>query len=173
MNDLHLLLDVIAVADYIKIPGMSLQEGLKRSAMRYARKNLIGNDYVARLYDENHPDYTGADRHLQEAAAASIFEAWWTRQLDGPDYAEYCSHLEQMRVEFQQLDADLNTRFDEKKAFINKKREERRAKDATVPSTAATTNTTDGGWGSAAAGVAGNYDEWNNTNVAVPDNGVW
>lgn len=162
-NQLHVLFDVIAVADYIKIPGKSLQEPLKKAAIRYARKNLIDIDYVARLYDTSDPDYEDADRLLQEAAAASIFEAWWTRQLDEPKFDEYSSHVEQLRVEFEQLDKDLNARFHEKQDFIEKKREERRAKVSAVPvvpDVGAVSDGADGGWGTAATEAAAGQDEW-------------
>lgn len=187
-NQLHVLFDVIAVADYIKIPGKSLQEPLKKAAIRYARKNLIDIDYVERLYDTSDPDYEDADRLLQEAAAASIFEAWWTRQLDEPEFDEYCSHIEQLRVDFEQLDKDLNARFHEKQDFIEKKREERRAKVAAVPvvpDVSAVTDGVDGGWGTAAATeTAGGQDEWAADGVnggedqisggwATGDNGGW
>lgn len=167
-NQLHILFDVIAVADYIKIPGKSLQEPLKKSAIKYARKNLIDIEYVIRLYDTADPDYDGSERLLQEAAAASIFEAWWTRRLDGPEFDEYCSHVEQLRVDFEQFDKDLNARFDEKKDFLDKKREERRAnaKAATVadvPDVTAAGNgadSADGGWGTAATKAVATEDEW-------------
>lgn len=163
-NQLHVLLDVIAVADYIKIPGKSLQEPLKKSAIKYARKNLIDIDYVARLYDTADDDDDGADRPLQEAAAASIFEAWWTRQLDDPEFDEYCSHVEQLRVEFEQLDHDLNARFEEKKDFMGKKREERRnaAKAGYNPiiTDVGRNGGADGGWGTAATEASVAEGEW-------------
>lgn len=162
-NQLHVLLEVIAVADYIKIPGKSLQEPLKKAAIRYARKNLIDIDYVARLYDTSDPEYDGGDRLLQEAVAASIFEAWWTRKLDEPEFDEYCSHVEQLRVEFDQLDKDLNARFDEKKDFLDKKREERRTKFTANPVVSdfiAVNDGADGGWGTAATEAAATDNEW-------------
>lgn len=162
---------MIAVADYIKIPGKSLQEPLKKSAIKYARKNLIDIDYVARLYDTSDPDYDGAERPLQEAAAASIFEAWWTRQLDEPEFDDYCSQIEQLRIEFEQLDKDLNTRFDEKKDFLDKKREERRVKFMNAPvvpdasDLSAAVDGDDGGWGTAVTETAAVEQDW-----AAPDN---
>lgn len=126
-NPLHVVLDVISVANYIKVPPMSLQEQLKKSAIKYARKALIESDYVERLYNDAHPQYLGDEPALQEAAAASIFEAWWTRKLDEPKHNDFCSFLEQMRGYFPKLDDDLNGRFEEKKAFIEQKREERKS----------------------------------------------
>lgn len=159
-----MLLNVIAVADFLKIPGKSLQEPLKKAAIRYARKNLIDIDYVGRLYDTSEPYCDGDIRPLQEAAAASIFEAWWTRQLDEPEFDEYASYVEQLRAEFDQLDQDLNARFDEKKGFIEKKREERRTKGSVVPAVsdfgAVVGDGADGGWGTAATEAAAGQDEW-------------
>lgn len=159
-----MLLNVIAVADFLKIPGKSLQEPLKKAAIRYARKNLIDIDYVGRLYDTSEPYCDGDIRPLQEAAAASIFEAWWTRQLDEPEFDEYASYVEQLRAEFDQLDQDLNARFDEKKGFIEKKREERRTKGSVVPAVsdfgAVVGDGADGGWGTAATVAAAGQDEW-------------
>lgn len=150
---------------------MSLQEQLKKSAIKYARKALISWEYIERLYDEDNDLYIG-DPALQEAAAASIFEAWWTHQLDEPELDEYCSFLEQMRAEFPKLDEDLNGRFDEKKAFIEKKREER--KNAQRGSGGkgnshgsgnhgndySNNNGVDGGWGDAAATAGDATGEW-------------
>lgn len=169
------MLDIIATANQLKIPEMSLQEQLKKSAMKYARKALIGWEYVERLYDQDNDLYID-DPTLQEAAAASIFEAWWTHQLDDPELDEYCSFLEQMRVEFPKLDEDLNGRFAEKKAFIEKKREERKNPQLRGDGAGdrygsgdkhgngndqGSTNGADGGWGNAAAATAGDAaDEW-------------
>lgn len=123
---LHLLLDIIHVADHLKIPEMSLQAHLKKAAIKYARHNLIDIEYIERIYDEQHPLYTDISEPLREAAAASIFEGWWNCVLDGPEYDDYCSYLEQMRAKFPKLDEALNKRFDEKKEYIQKKREEKR-----------------------------------------------
>lgn len=166
LNQLHVLLDVITVANYIQIPGKSLQEPLKKVAIRYARKNLIDIDYVARLYDTADPDYDGGDRLLQEAAAASIFEAWWKCKLDQPEFDEYCSHVADLRAEFGQLDADINACVNEKKDFLEKKRDERRAKFtanptvSVVPDVVAASDGADGGWGNAATEAAATDNEW-------------
>lgn len=170
-NPLEVLINIVTTADHIKVPEMSLQDHLKKSAIRYARKALIGIDYVERLYDETHELYIG-DPTLQEAGAASIFEAWWTRQLDGPEYDDYCSFLEQMRAEFPKLDDDLNGRFDEKKAFLQTKREERKSGlrggggnnytngITTGASEYGKKDDADGGWGDAAASTGDATGEW-------------
>lgn len=125
-NALHLLLDIIFVADRLKIPEMSLQAQLKKAAIKYARHNLIDIEYIERIYDDHSAQYLGDSEPLREAAAASIFECWWNAQLDGVEYDDYCSFLEQMRAKFPKLDEDLNKRFDDKKEYILKKREEKR-----------------------------------------------
>lgn len=168
------------VAYQIKVPEMSLQEQLKKQAIKYARKSLIDYEYIEMLYDENHPNYIG-DSTLQEAGAASIFEAWWTRVLDKPEYDDYCSFLEQMRVKFPKLDEDLNGRFEEKKSFIEQKRAERKAEraagaqnggggggggssdgnvDSGNGSGYPSNDGADGGWGNAAAADAHSNGEW-------------
>lgn len=171
-SPLEVLLDIITTANQIKVPEMSLQEQLKKSAIKYARKALIAWEYVERLYDQDNDLYIG-DPILQEAAAASIFEAWWTHQLDQPEMDEYCSILEQMRAKFPKLDEDLNGRFDEKKAFIEKKREERKnaqrgggdmgnryGSGGNHSNEHDNTNGADGGWGDAAATAGDVADEW-------------
>lgn len=125
-NALHLLLDIISIADRLKIPEMSLQAQLKKAAIKYARHNLIDIEYIERIYDDHSAEYLGVSEPLREAAAASIFESWWNGQLDDVEYDDYCSYLEQMRAEFPKLDEDLNKRFDDKKEYILKKREEKR-----------------------------------------------
>lgn len=109
---------------------------------------------------------------LQEAAAASIFEGWWSRQLDEPKYDEYCSYVEQLRAEFEQLDKDLNACFDEKKSFIQAKREERRNKTPAAPvaTVVHTSDAADDGWGAAANGAAVAQDEWAATVAPDGDN---
>lgn len=171
-NPLEVLLDIVTTADRIKVPEMSLQNQLKKSAIKYARKSLIGIKYVERLYDATHALYTG-DPILQEAGAASIFEAFWTRQLEEAEYDDYCSFLEQMRAEFPKLDDDLNACFDEKKAFLQSKSEGRNSSvrggggnkyaygDGSGASKHGKKNDADGGWGDAAANAGGN-GEWGN-----------
>ncbi|KAF3762991.1 hypothetical protein M406DRAFT_331564 [Cryphonectria parasitica EP155] len=157
-NALNILLEIIVVADQLKVPEMSLQEGLKKRAMKYARKGLINLDYVERLYDEGHFQYLGPSEALQEAASASIFEAWWTRKLDEPEYNDYCSFIEQMRAVFPKLDEDLNKRFDDKKEHIEKKKAEKKAQQAAPYNSS--NNGADGGWGSAAAATVDGSVEW-------------
>ncbi|CAN8105171.1 unnamed protein product [Discula destructiva] len=123
---LNLLIEIIKVADKLKIPEMSLQAHLKKAAIRYARQHLITIENVEIIYDENDKEYIEDSESLREAAAASIFEAWWLRILDQPEYDDYCSYIEQLRVEFPKLDEDLNKRFDAKKEYIEKKRDEKR-----------------------------------------------
>lgn len=155
-------MDVIAAANYIQVPGMSLQEHLKKDAARkYARKALIELDYVARIYDVDNADSFGENEAiLQEAAATSIFEAWWSGVLDDEKYDEYCMYVEQMRVKFPKLDEDINARLKDKVEFIEKKREERRAGktnnggvDGAADGGYGPTNGPDGGWGNAAVGT--------------------
>lgn len=101
----------------------------------YARKHLIDLDIVERIYDENDKGYTD---DLQEIAAISIFEAWWTKKLDEPEHDEYMGFLEQMRAEYPKLDEDLRTQFQKKKDFIEGKREEKkrlRDSEASAPLT--------------------------------------
>ncbi|ROW15610.1 hypothetical protein VPNG_02204 [Cytospora leucostoma] len=134
-HQLHILLEVIATANFLKIPEGSLQVGLKKRAPVYARKHLIDLDTAERIYDENDKEYTN---DLQEIAAISIFEAWWTKKLDEPEYDEYMGFLEQMRAEYPKLDEDLRTQFQKKKDFIEGKREEKkrlRAAEASAPLT--------------------------------------
>lgn len=193
------MLDVISVANYIKVPPMSLQEQLKKGAIKYARKALIESDYVDRLYNDAHPQYLGDEPALQEAAAASIFEAWWTRQLDEPKHDDFCSFIEQMRGYFPKLDEDLNGRFEEKKAFIEKKREERKngqrgggagqgygdsygngGNGSGNGNDYGNKDGPDGGWGNAAAVGGDDLDEWgtsnntsNNAGTADVGGGEW
>ncbi|KAJ4387816.1 hypothetical protein N0V93_008419 [Gnomoniopsis smithogilvyi] len=186
-NALHLLLDIINVADRLKIPEMSLQAHLKKTAIKYARYSLIDIEYIERIYDEHSTQYLGMSEPLREAAAASIFENWWNGVLDDPDYDDYCSYLEQMRAKFPKLDEDVNKRFDDKKEYIIKKREEKREerRQARVGghngyrgNSAADypeANGPDGGWRDALATVGeDNAGEWNATvaGVAGPDVGT-
>lgn len=180
-NPLHLLLDVITVADLLQIPEMSLQAQLKKAAIRYARHSLIDIEYIERIYDEEHPEAMGVSEPLREAAAASIFEAWWKCVLDDPEYDDYCCYLEQMRVKFPKLDEDLNKRFDDKKEYIQKKREERRqghagggvggGPSAYRASSAADypeASGPDGGWGDAAATIGeAHAGEWSATTAGA------
>lgn len=141
----------------------------------YARKHIIDLDLVERIYDQNDKEYQD---DLQEIAAISIFEAWWTKKLDEPAYEEYMSFLEQMRIEYPKLDEDLHDQFQKKKDFIEGKREEKkrfRDAEASVGRAAAdegwdsvdvkpTAVTAGGEWGSEqvdGAAEAGG-DDWNN-----------
>lgn len=201
-HPLHVLLEVIAVANILKIPEGSLQNGLKKvttspcpnllphqptyhvytqRAPGYARKHLIDLGFAERIYASETDDELTAD--LREAAAISIFEAWWTRKLDEPEYDQYMSFLEQMRVEYPQLDEDLHKQFNKKKEFIESKREEKkRARaaegaggfgagfDAVNNGAAA-----DGGWETGAVDVADGAsdagDGWNQAVALVTDDG--
>lgn len=122
---LALLFDILRTANKLKIPEMSLQAQLKKSAMKYARRSLISTDNLDLVYGEHLMDFLGPSEHLRDAAAASVFECWWNKVLDEPQYNTYCSFLEQMRVKYPQLDEDLNKRFDDKKAYVEQKREEK------------------------------------------------
>lgn len=131
-----------------------------------ARKHIIDLDTVARIYSKEDSDY---DDGLQETAAISIFEAWWTYKLEDAEFDEYMSRLEDMRVEYPQLDADLHQQFDRKKEFIEGKREERkRNRDGEGSAPYANTGfdnpggaTASGGWDSVdGAGDTGG-DGWN------------
>ncbi|KAJ4414805.1 hypothetical protein N0V82_007720 [Gnomoniopsis sp. IMI 355080] len=179
-NALHLLLDIINVADRLKIPEMSLQAHLKKAAIKYARHSLIDIDYIERIYDEHSSQYLGVSEPLREAAAASIFEHWWNGVLDGADYDDYCSYLEQMRAKFPKLDEDLNKRFDDKKEYVLKKREEKREErrqgrasgnNGYRGSSAADypeVKGPDGGWSDALATVGEDHaGEWNATTAAA------
>lgn len=180
---LYLLLEIIILADKLKIPEMSLQAQLRKAAMKYARHSLIDICHVILIYDdsEGNKEYLGGGGTdaLREAAAASIFEAWWSRTLDEPEYDEYCSHLEQLRAKFPKLDEDLNKRFDDKMAYINQKREEKRearanggprggrgkennyGAEATSAADYPEATGADGGWGEATAAVADDHiGEW-------------
>lgn len=173
-NPIHVALDVIAAANYIQVPPMSLQEHLKKDAARkYARKELISLEYVERIYDPNNSDSFGENEVvLQEAAAASIFEAWWAGKLDDPYYDEYCMYLGQMRAEFPKLDEDINARYKDKVEFKQKQREERRAGksngntgngavDGAADGGYGPADGQDGGWGDAAVGTEQNgTGEW-------------
>ncbi|KUI72282.1 hypothetical protein VM1G_07742 [Cytospora mali] len=179
-HQLHVLLEVIATANALKIPEMSLQSGLKKRGPSYARKHLIDLDIVERIYDENDKEYTD---DLREIAAISIFEAWWTKKLDESEYDEYMSFLEQMRVEFPKLDEDLRVQFQKKKDFIEGKRDEKKRLRDTEASAALAG--VDEGWDSvdvqpAAIAVGGGWDstevdgaaeaggnDWNNAGVAT------
>lgn len=122
-HQLHVLIEVIATANALKIPEMSLQAGLKKRGPSYARKHIIDLDLVERIYDQNDKEYPD---DLQEIAAISIFEAWWTKKLDEPEYDEYMSFLEQMRAEYPKLDENLHDQFQKKKDFIEGKRDEKK-----------------------------------------------
>ncbi|KAJ0108991.1 hypothetical protein J7T55_005539 [Diaporthe amygdali] len=166
-HQLHVLLQIIAAANHLEIPEASLQTGLKKRAPGHARKHVISLDFVERIYsEENYAEYTD---DLREIAAISIFEAWWTFKLDGPESDQYISWLEQMRVDYPQLDADLHQQFDKKKEFIESKREERRrARDAEVSAPSAENgfdNPGDpiatGGWDSVDGAGGADGDGWN------------
>lgn len=183
-NALYLLIEIVKAANKLKIPEMSLQAQLKKAAVRYARQSLIDIGHIDLIYDTGHPEYIGDSEHLREAAAASIFEAWWNRTLDQPEYDAYCSAIEQCRAKFPKLDEDINKRFDDKKEYIEKKREEKREEKRqaraaggdvdrgrvfgceivpTASSAAEYPEPTgpDGGWGDAAATVGVRFpSEW-------------
>lgn len=112
----------------------------------YARKHIIDLDLVERIHDKNDKEYTD---DLQEIAAISIFEAWWTKKLDEPEYDEYMDFLEQMRAEFPKLDEDLHSQFQKKKDFIEGKRDEKkRLRDAEANAALAGGGLdADNGWG--------------------------
>ncbi|KAI3393733.1 hypothetical protein diail_3779 [Diaporthe ilicicola] len=122
-HQLHVLLEIIAAANYVQIPEGSLQSGLKKRIPGYARKHLIDLAVVERIYSNENSEY---DDELREIAAISIFEAWWNYKLDDAEFDEYMARLAEMRVEYPQLDADLHQQFDRKKDFIEGKREERK-----------------------------------------------
>lgn len=185
-NPLEVLIEIVDTANKLKVPELSLQEPLRKMAVRYARKSLIGFEYVERLYDEDNRLYLG-DAMLQEAVAASIFEAWWSRELDEPEFDDYCSFLEQMRAEFPKLDEDLNGRFEEKKAFIEKKREERKSaqrdggarqsnkshNNGQHGKSSGDADSADGGWGDAAATTVDADDEWGAGGKSATGNIEW
>lgn len=125
-NALALLVNVIVLAKKLKIPEMSLQSQLSKAAIKYARHSLIDLEHVLVIYNENHQNYVGDDEQLRDAAAASIFEAWWNKTLDDPAFDDYCDFIEKYRVEFPKLDEDINKRYEDKKEYITKKREEKR-----------------------------------------------
>lgn len=198
-HPLHVLLEVIAMANTLKIPEGSLQNGLKKvttphpptllpfqsayhaltqRAPGYARKHLISLGVVERLYTSETNDELAAD--LREAAAISIFEAWWTRKLDEPEFDQYMSFLEQMRVEYPQLDEDLHEQFNKKKEYIEGKREEKkRARAAEGNGSAggfdAANGAADGGWDSATVdvtdGAEDNGDGWNQAAALITTEG--
>lgn len=132
----------------------------------YARKHIIDLDLVERIYDKDDKEYSD---DLQEIAAISIFEAWWTKKLDEPEYDEYMDILERLRAEYHQLDEDLHDQFQKKKDFIEGKREEKkrlRDADASVARAGGSMGA-DEGWDSvdvqpAAVTVGGS---WNSTQV--------
>lgn len=173
------MIDIILLANKLKIPEMSLQAHLKKAAIKYARKSLIDTEHIVLIHDETADEYLGESEPLREAAAASVFEAWWSRVLDEPEYDEYCSYLEQLRVKFPKLDEDINKRFDDKQEYIKKKREEKRQarvnggvdggphkNDGFQASSVADypeATGPDGGWGDATATAAvtdARVDEW-------------
>ncbi|KAG8163014.1 hypothetical protein KVR01_007492 [Diaporthe batatas] len=179
-HQLHVLLEVIAVANLLKIPEGSLQNGLKKRAPGYARRHLIDLGFVERLYAGEANGELAAD--LREAAAISIFEAWWTYKLEGPEYDQYMSFLEQMRVEYPQLDKDIHEQFNKKKEYIEGKREEkRRARAAEAAGLTggldSATGAADvgGGWDTAAVEVTGGVgdagDGWSQAAALVTTEG--
>lgn len=181
---LYLVIEIIVLANKLKIPEMSLQSQLKKAAIRYARQSVIGEDHISMIYDESMVDYLGESEHLREAAGISILEKWWSRVLDEPKYDEYCSFVEQMRAKFPKFDEDINKRFDDKVEYREQKRQEKRQdrlngdgggngsggnnqhdgiKASSVADYPETTGP-DGGWGDATAAVAdvvdAHIDEW-------------
>ncbi|KAK7698008.1 hypothetical protein SLS64_012997 [Diaporthe eres] len=174
-HQLHVLLQVIAAANYLQIPEGSLQNGLKKRAPGTARKHIINLGFVERMYNNENDDDLTSD--LREAAAISIFEAWWTHKLDAPEYDQYASWLEQMRIDYPQLDEDLHEQFNKKKEFIEGKREERkRARDTEFSAPPVDTGfdnpdaPIDGGWDSVdGTGDAG--DGWNQAAAMVSNEG--
>lgn len=131
---------------------------------------------VKRIYSSETNDLLTSD--LREAAAISIFEAWWTRKLDEPEFDEYVSELEKMRVDYPELDEDLHEQFKKKKEFIEGKREERkRAQDGQFSAGPVDNGfdspdgPADGGWDSVdGAGDAG--DGWNHAAAMMTNEGA-
>ena len=141
----------------------------------YARKHLIGLGYVERIYNSEGNDDLTSD--LREAAAISIFEGWWTFNLDLPEYDEYVTRLEQIRVDYPQLDEDLHEQFNKKKEYIEGKRQEKiraRAEASALPVDTGfnTVNgSAEGGWGTVdAAGDTG--DGWNQAAATLTSEGA-
>lgn len=143
-----------------------------------ARKHIIDLGFVERVYSSDSGDDLTSD--LREAAAISIFEAWWTYKLEDPESDQYVSWLEQMRSEYSQLDEDLHEQFNKKKEFIEGKREERkRARNAEFSVPAVDdgfdnpNGPTDGGWDSVdGAGDAGDAgDGWSQAAAMVSNEG--
>lgn len=140
-----------------------------------ARKHLIDLGFVERIYNSETGDDLTSD--LREAAAMSIFEAWWTYKLDASEYDQYVSWLEQMRIDYPQLDEDLHEQFNKKKEFIEGKREERKRARAAESSAPAADNgfdnpdaPADGGWDSV-DGTVDAVDGWNQAAAMVSNEG--
>lgn len=89
------------------------------------------------------------------------------------------SFLEQMRVDYSQLDEDLHEQFNKKKEYIEGKREEKkraRAEASGAPGFDAANGSADGGWDNASVGVADGAgdagDGWNQAAALVTTEGA-
>lgn len=87
------------------------------------------------------------------------------------------SYLEQMRIDYPQLDEDLNEQFNKKKEYIEAKREEKKRSHAEASAVPfddgfdAPKGSADGGWDSVdGAGDAG--DGWNQAAAMVTSEGA-
>lgn len=137
-------------------------------------------DRVKKIYNPDDQEYND---DLQEIAAISIFEAWWIRILDQPEFDMYESCLKQQRVELPKLDEDLHDQFNKKKEFVLGKREEKkRLRDAEASAALSGGGLgADQGWDSAAvlptAVTAGDGAGWNDAEAdaaAIADcNNSW
>ncbi|PSR92309.1 hypothetical protein BD289DRAFT_481063 [Coniella lustricola] len=180
-NAINTLFDVLVAANQVQIPEMSLQEHLKKRAIKHARKSLIGLDYVDAVFDENHSMYLGPSPALEEAVCASIFEAWWSRTLDAPDYQSYSVGVEELREMYPKLNDGLNECFESKKTYIEQKKTERKGQKGQRTAASSRANDdygnegshenindyggysndgADGGWGSAADATIDTVGEW-------------
>lgn len=122
------IIDIMLVAEKLKIPTASFNKFLLKKMTTIARDYLIDLETVSRIFDSG--DTGIYNLGLQDVAATSIFSHWYDYKLDAPEYDDYMCDLCEMRENIPELDAALHKAVQEKNEFLRKKRQERLEKQA-------------------------------------------
>lgn len=141
------LIDIMLVAEKLKIPTASFNKFMLKKMTPLARDYLIDLPTVSRIFDSG--DAEMYDLGLQEVAATSIFSHWYDYKLDSPEYDDYMCELSDMRVNIPELDEALHKAVADKDAWLKNKRQERRERQA-----AEEAGGSGGGWGATDGGNA-------------------
>lgn len=100
-----------------------MQIPLLKKLLPLSRKAIIPLDLVRQIFDSFSPlNALG----LQEVAATSIFEAWYTWKLEEDCYDEYMYELTDLRDGIPELDQCLHEAVEKKDAWIKERREKKR-----------------------------------------------